>query len=74
MKYSNNSSDLTVDQVMKSASEFKAHLGEYIDEARDKPIFVSKYDRPNVVVISYKRFLALEALEESKRKLGGGGE
>ena len=47
-----------------SATEIKAHLGEYLDDAREQPIFVEKYGRPRTVLISYKRYLALTALEE----------
>ncbi|PCK09878.1 MAG: hypothetical protein COA42_01060 [Alteromonadaceae bacterium] len=47
-----------------SATEIKAHLGEYLDDAREQPIFVEKYGRPRTVLISYKRYLALIALEE----------
>ena len=58
----------TFGDIMKavSATEIKAHLGEYLDEAMSQPIFVEKYGRPRAVVISYKRYLELIAVEEKK--------
>ena len=47
-----------------SATEVKSHLGEYLDEATEHPVFVEKYGRPRAVIISYKRYLSLIAHEE----------
>ena len=51
-----------------SATAFKSKLGEYLDEAMEEPVFIEKYGRPRTVVISYKRYIKLIALEEKEER------
>ncbi|PCK09879.1 MAG: type II toxin-antitoxin system prevent-host-death family antitoxin [Alteromonadaceae bacterium] len=47
-----------------SATEVKSRFGEYLDQALEQPIFVEKHAKPKVVIIGYKRYLSLIAMEE----------
>lgn len=47
-----------------NATEVKHHFGKYLDEADRHPIFIIKSGKDKAVLLSYKRYEELQALED----------
>jgi prevent-host-death family protein len=61
--------DKSSDYVAVSATEVKSHLGEYLDMASNTTVFIEKHGKPKNVILSYKRFMELIAVEERLHEL-----
>ena len=56
--------------TIASATEFKIHLGEYLDKSRTEPVFVRKSGRDVAVLISKEEFdrLSVQPLRRPRRR------
>jgi len=52
-----------------SATEAKSRLSELMAEAGDEAVIITRYGRPEVAMISARRFKELEAMEDRYRSL-----
>jgi len=54
-----NNCELMPTRVTTSATEFKQHVGRYLDVARTRPVVIQKQGRPTAVLISVEEYEAL---------------
>jgi prevent-host-death family protein len=48
-----------------NATDFKNHLGEFLDMVRDEPIQVRRSGRPVAVLVSWEEYEHLQSLEDA---------
>jgi prevent-host-death family protein len=48
-----------------TSTDVKNHFGEYLEQAREEPVLVSRTGRPVAVLMSWKDYERLSALEDS---------
>jgi prevent-host-death family protein len=48
-----------------NATDFKNHLGEFLDMARDEPVQVRRTGRPVAVLMSWEEYEHLQSLEDA---------
>lgn len=63
-----------MDTKSVSTADFIRHFGRYHDEARRKPITLTKHGRASLVVMSTDAYEALTARAEDPRRVYGPGE
>ena len=49
-----------------TASEFKNHVGLYLDQAARAAVLITRYDRPSRVLIDYEEYHRLQALAKAR--------
>ena len=52
-------------QTKVSAAEFQNNFGRYSDAARRAPVFVTRYGRDELVVVSYEEYARLRSQDRS---------